>query len=365
MKIRVEFVLLLGMLLGVSCGSDSEEPTPVPAERVALAAPAPVVSDLTTDACTVSWASVDGAASYNYTVDGRQGYVEGLAVRITGLAADTEYEIKVQAVPSDTAARDVSAWGSATFRTSAPAAEKEYVLVWSDEFDGDALDESCWTYEEGGNANQEKQYYTGRSENLRVENGELVIEARREPYYGYEYTSGRINSKGKVTCRYGYVEARIWLPSGCGTWPAFWMMGSEGGWPRCGEIDIMEHIGSDPGMISHALHTTAANGSKGNNWNFLVTGLDVEGSWHTYAIAWEEKADSGDDLIAFYVDGVKSTTVYAPHGIEDQTRWPFTSEFYVILNLAMGGMMGGEIDDTIFDEPVVMKVDYVRIYRKQ
>ena len=141
----------------------------------------------------------------------------------------------------------------------------EYKLVWSDEFNGTALDESVWTIQTGGAGwgNNEKQFYTGRSENLRVEGGNLVIEARKEQYDKNEYTSARIMSKGKKTFTYGKMEARISLPSGGGLWPAFWMMGNTGSWPQCGEIDIMEYVGNVPNRVLGTLHSTKdRSGSK-------------------------------------------------------------------------------------------------------
>lgn len=245
-----------------------------------------------------------------------------------------------------------------------------FELVWSDEFDGTTLDLTKWSYETGGNGfgNQEKQYYTNRPENLRFENGSLVIEAKKEVYQTNNYTSARINTRDKVAFAYGKIEARISLPVGKGTWPAFWMMGSNitfARWPLCGEIDIMEHIGSKPTMISHATHTTEKNGSKGNNWHYQKTVADVESNYHTYAIEWEEKANEGDDNMSFFIDGVKSATIWEPHVNATAQQWPFKSDFFIILNLAIGGTMGGAIEDAIFDNPVVMKVDYVRVYQRK
>ena len=146
----------------------------------------------------------------------------------------------------------------------------EYVLVWSDEFDGATLNTQNWSIEVNGSGggNQEKQYYTDRTENLRIEDGNLVIEARKENYNNREYTSARINSREKRAFKYGKIEARIMFPKGGGTWPAFWMMGndySKVGWPKCGEIDIIEHVGNQPRMASFATHTPYKNGTKGNN----------------------------------------------------------------------------------------------------
>ncbi|HEY6915660.1 MAG TPA: family 16 glycosylhydrolase [Paludibacter sp.] len=245
-----------------------------------------------------------------------------------------------------------------------------YQLVWSDEFDGPALDLTKWSYETGGGGfgNQEKQYYTNRPENIRVENGSLIIEAKKESYNGNNYTSARINSKDKVSFTYGRMEARISLPVGKGTWPAYWMMGSNitaVRWPLCGEIDIMEHVGSKPTMISHAVHTSEKNGSKGNNWYSQKTVAGVENEYHTYAIEWEEKANEGDDNMSFLIDGVKSATIWEQHVNSTVKMWPFKSDFYFLLNLAIGGTMGGTVDDAIFNNPVLMKVDYVRVYQRK
>lgn len=256
----------------------------------------------------------------------------------------------------------------ATCNVTVTRTDLPYQLVWSEEFDGTTLDLSKWNIETGGGGwgNNEKQYYTNRSENLRLEDGSLVVEAKKEVYQSNNYTSARINTRDKVAFKYGKIEARISLPPGKGTWPAFWMMGSNitaVRWPLCGEIDIMEHVGSNPTIISHATHTSEKNGSKGNNWYFQKTVNDVENNYHTFAIEWEEKYNEGDDCISFYIDGIKSTTIWEPHVNSTVQQWPFKADFYILLNLAIGGNMGGTIDDTIFNNPILMKVDYVRIYQ--
>lgn len=259
---------------------------------------------------------------------------------------------------------------TSTMTVNVTRTDKDYVLVWSDEFDGTELNSNNWTIETGGNGwgNQEKQNYTNRSENLRLENGHLIIEARKEKFGNNDYTSARIMSKNKVSYKYGKFEARISLPAGAGTWPAYWMMGQNidiARWPLCGEIDIMEHVGSQPRMISHATHTSEKNGSRGNNWHWQRNfDFEVENNFVTYAIEWEERANEGYDNISFYVNGVKSTTIWEPVNATVQ-QWPFKQEFFIILNLALGGTMGGAIDDKIFDNPVIMKVDYVRVYQRK
>lgn len=239
-------------------------------------------------------------------------------------------------------------------------AQRDYTLIWSDEFDKPEIDAEKWNIEQGGGGwgNRELQYYTDRSENLRIEDGCLVIEALKEEYGGRNFTSGRLTTKGKAAVKYGKIEARINLPQGRGSWPAFWLMPEKsvyGAWPRSGEIDMMEHVGSDPEMISYAVHTQQRNGSKGNNWYKQVHPGPVEGEFHLYGIEWLE------DRIEFYFDGEKQATLYNDL-MGNSNTWPFDQEFYVILNVAIGGTMGGTVDETIFDRAVEMKVDYVRIY---
>jgi beta-glucanase (GH16 family) len=243
--------------------------------------------------------------------------------------------------------------------------ERNYRLVWSDEFDGTALNTNDWNYEIGtgnwGWGNNEKQYYTSRPENIRLENGCLIIEARKEAYNGSDYTSARITTRSKQDFTYGKIEARLSIPSGVGTWPAFWMLGY-GGWPDCGEIDIMEHVGKEPTMFSHALHTKNQNGMNGKNWNQRSYYSDAENTFHTFTAEWIKEDFAGYDCIRFYIDGTLTGTS-AETLQTTATDWPFHAPFYLILNLATGGNWGGEIDDTMFDHPVQMKIDYIRVYQ--
>jgi beta-glucanase (GH16 family) len=244
---------------------------------------------------------------------------------------------------------------------------RTYELIWSEEFDGTSINTDNWNYETGGAGwgNKELQYYTNRLLNARIENGCLIIEAKKENYQTNSYTSARLTTQNKKFITYGKVEARICLPSGQGTWPAFWMMPNKsvfGGWPRSGEIDIMEHIGSDPQMISHAVHTQQASG--GRCWSSRGYYDNVENDFHIYAIEWIKEYQNGNDAIIFYVDGVQTAIKNQGNYLTSTySDWPFTEDFYVILNLAIGGTMGGTVNDRIFDNPVQMKVDYVRIYK--
>ena len=254
--------------------------------------------------------------------------------------------------------------------------ERKYKLVWEDNFDGTELNTAYWNYEEGGGRNQEKQCYL--QQNVSVENGYLVITGKKEHWERptatghvneYEYTSGRINTSGKAFIKYGKIEASISFPSGAGTWCAFWLMPNEsvyGGWPRSGEVDIVEHVGSIPNRVSVAAHTYNRNGnvgSQGSAWNQAKTYDNVADNFHTYGIEWIDDYQNGNDLLLFTFDGEEvgrwSQTTWFNSTWQD---WPFDQDFYVILNMAIGGQFGGAepIDDSIF--PVQMKVDWVRMY---
>ena len=243
----------------------------------------------------------------------------------------------------------------------------EYSLVWSDEFNANALDESVWNYNTGGNGwgNNELQYYTNRPENIRLVNGCLEIEARKEKYDNRDYTSARIFSKGKKSFLYGKMEARIKFPGGVGTWPAFWMMGETGGWPKCGEIDIMEHVGYLDNRASFALHTQEKNGTNGRNWHAThYFDYPLSDDFHVYGVEWCQEEESGKDCIRFFVDGVEYATAWETK-IGDHDSWPFYKPHYFILNLAIGGNMGGKVDDAIFNQTRIMYVDWVRVYQRQ
>lgn len=359
--------LLLGSLLLIftGCSGDSEEPAP--AGRLTAPQPVAVPGQTEATAFAIQWEAVANADYYRYSVNDLEELTAAEPrITVSGLTPETSYTVRVQACSNDTAHYSASEWGTVTVRTTA---RKPYKLVWSDEFDGTSLDLDVWDYQLGGGGfgNQEKQYYTDRPENVRLEDGCLVIEARKEAYGNNSYTSGRINSKNRKAFLYGKLEARLQLAKGAGTWSAYWMMGNNYDiyrWPACGEIDIMEHVGKDPTMISHALHTSEANGTNGRNWNSRKYFDNIEEGFHTYTFVWEKDWDNGDDLLQFMVDGAVTAQRYQPHGVSDYKIWPFDKEFFLIFNLAIGGTWGGTIDDSIFNEPVQMKVDYIRVYQR-
>jgi beta-glucanase (GH16 family) len=239
--------------------------------------------------------------------------------------------------------------------------EKTYQLVWADEFDYDGLpDDSKWDYEVGFIRNKEAQYYTHkRLENTRVENGMLVIESKKEDYKEAKYTSGSINTWKKAGWKYGKIEVRAKIPTGKGSWPAIWMMGTDRdkvGWPRCGEIDIMENVGKEPNRVYGTVHTPHSVKNKKIDY-IKGAHVDVENlpaEFHTYGIEWSETK------IDFFFDGKKYLTYTK---VDDPEKWPFDKEMYLLLNTAVGGAWGGEIDDSIF--PLKYYIDYVRVYQKK
>jgi len=236
----------------------------------------------------------------------------------------------------------------------------KWQLVWSDEFDKDGSpDSSKWTIEVNnkGGGNRELQAYTDSPNNIRVENGNLVIEARKEKSGGMQYSSGRMNSRGKAEFTYGRIEARIKLPHGRGIWPAFWMLGTGGGgWPRCGEVDIMEYVGYEPGVVHGTIHTGAFNHMKGTQQGNHTDVPDAEDQYHVYAVEWYSKG------MRFFVDGQHYFT-FVKQG-DDNDKWPFDKPAFIIFNFAVGGDWGGikGVDASVY--PQKMLVDYVRVYKQ-
>ncbi len=228
-------------------------------------------------------------------------------------------------------------------------------LIWADEFDiAGAPNPAKWGNDIGtgtwGWGNNELEYYTDRKENAIVEKGILKIKAIKETYKGSNYTSAKILTKDKFSFKYGKVEVRAKLSTGVGTWPAIWMLGnniSTAGWPACGEIDIMEHKGSEPNKIYSTLHYPHHFGDKGDGNTINILNADTK--FHIYTAEWSEKE------IKFYVDDVLFKTFV------NTSTSPFHQNFYIILNLAMGGNFAGPVDPAITN--ATMEVDYVRVYQ--
>ena len=243
----------------------------------------------------------------------------------------------------------------------ASAPSQEWKLVWSDDFNTPGLpDPAKWDYEEGFIRNRELQYYTrARKENARVENGNLVLEARKEDFKGGKYTSASLITWGKASWTYGRIEVKARIPTGRGLWPAIWTLGAdrrETGWPACGELDIMENVGFDPDVIHANIHTKKYNHVKKTNKGSKITSPRPFDSFHVYALEWFP------DRIDFYFDKEKYFTYENEKSGVD--AWPFDKPQYLILNIAIGGAWGGQkgVDDAVF--PQQMLVDHVRVYQK-
>ncbi len=244
-----------------------------------------------------------------------------------------------------------------------PYVPASYRLVWVDEFSVDGLpDATRWNYDTERNRagwyNNELQYYSGpRLDNARVSAGTLQITARRESlssapdWGGQRYTSTRLITRGKASWTYGFFEIRAKLPCGRGTWPAIWTLGTGGVWPDDGEIDIMEQVGSNPSRVFGTVHTQGGSGGAGRGAATQIN--DACTAFHDYQLHWTP------DELAIGVDGV----VYFryPNPRSGRRLWPFDLPQYLILNIAIGGVLGGTVDDGIF--PVTMEIDHVRVWQ--
>lgn len=225
--------------------------------------------------------------------------------------------------------------------------------TFSDEFNVDgAPDASKWGYDigtgSGGWGNNELEYYTSRTDNAIVSNGTLKINLKKENYSGSAYTSARLTSNTKFSFKYGKVEVRAKLPSGGGTWPAIWMLGSDfatNAWPACGEIDIMEHKGNDLNRIYGTLHYPGHSGGNGDGGNTVISGATTD--FHVYGLEWNASS------MKISIDGNVFKTVANSAGV------PFNHNFFIILNLAVGGTFGGSVDPAFTNG--TLEIDYVRV----
>ena len=263
----------------------------------------------------------------------------------------------------------LSSGGGATLQ---PPPATGYTLVWSDEFngaDGSSPDSSKWTYDTGGKGwgNKELECYTNRTQNAKIQGGNLVITAAKENFtcsdgVASNYTSARLKTQGLFSQAYGRFEARIKIPQGQGMWPAFWMLGNDigsAGWPTCGEIDIMENIGREPGTVHGSLHGPSTTGptSDATAPFSLPAGQNFADDFHLYAVEWDPRTTR------FYVDSNLYATFNSSQWPAGGT-WKFDHPFFIILNVAVGGSWPGSPDNTtVF--PQQMLVDYVRVYAKQ
>ena len=254
-------------------------------------------------------------------------------------------------------------------RTERDASVPGWKLVWSDEFDqadGSVPDPAKWTYETGGGGwgNNELETYTARPQNAKIKDGKLAITAMREAYTGSDgiarnYTSARLRTKGKFSQAYGRFEARIQIPYGQGIWPAFWMLGDDidrAGWPNCGEIDIMENIGKEPGTVHGTIHGPGYSASKGIGAPYSLAAGRFADDFHVFAVEWEPTK------VRFFADGHLYNTITAAQ-IPSGKKWVYDHPFFLIFNVAVGGYWPGNPDEsTAF--PQTMQVDHVRVYQR-
>lgn len=250
--------------------------------------------------------------------------------------------------------------------------QPERRLIWSEEFDGPEIDRNTWTFEIGnghangipGWGNQELQFYTADPENAHIEDGVLVITARKEQRSDqtgtYQYTSARMHTKGKAAVKYGTVEVRAKLPDGQGIWPAVWMLGADidrVGWPRSGEIDIIELVGNRPGTVHGTVHGPKSAGKGvGGSWT-LPDGRKFSEDFHVFGLEWRPGG------LTWTVDGepyfhLSKNRIIGEYGPDE---WVFDKEYFFVINLAVGGLWPGNPDETT-TFPKRLEVDYIRVY---
>ncbi len=258
---------------------------------------------------------------------------------------------------------------TAQSKTEQAPTQEGYVLTWSDEFngtDGSLPDPKKWVIETGGGGwgNNELETYTNRTQNVHIQNGNLVVTSIKETFKGADgitrpYTSARIKTAKLFEQKYGRFEARIKIPQGQGIWPAFWLLGNDidtVGWPACGEIDIMENIGKEPDIVHGTIHGPGYSGGKGPSAAYTLPSGKFADDYHVFAVEWEPNA------IRFYVDDHLYST-RTPSDLPTGTKWVYDHPFFILLNVAVGGDWLGTPDQTtVF--PQTMSVDYVRVYEK-
>ena len=327
------------------------EPTEVSSSSIKLALSSSAISPLSCSTASPSSSSTASPSSSSTPIE------------------DPSSSSRMNSVGSSSLQNDKPSSSSSTLSPSSSSTPIEDLssgsqYFWNDEFDGDAIDNSKWTYDIGtgssGWGNNEWEYYTDRKENAYIKDGILHIRAQKEDYKGSKYTSARMLTKGKFAFKYGTVEARIALPTGKGIWPAFWMLGENFdtvGWPACGEIDIIEAVNSE-NIVYGTNHW--ANGSEfatyGNNtgnYRDQKHEMDIT-QFHTYKFTWDEK------YIRMFVDDFMYHEILIENSTGDTEE--FHKPFFFLLNVAVAGNWPGfEVDDTQF--PNEMLVDYIRVYK--
>ncbi len=334
-------ILFLSILSFFGCSKGNDAPNDiVPSNLVVNAA---VSTDNSGKVNFTSTAT--NAVSYDY--DFGNGIYQTVASGALTYAypSSGNYMVKVTAKSSS---------GQTISKSIDVAVSVSLTLVFSDEFNtAGAPDPSKWGYDigtgNGGWGNNELQYYTNSSDNSIVSNGTLKITAKKESFSGSAYTSARLLTKNKFSTKYGKVEVRAKLPAGTGTWPAIWMLGNNidaVGWPACGEIDIMEHKGSDQNRVYGTLHHPGHSGANGDGGTTVISNATTD--FNIYSMEWNAS------VIKFSVNG----NVF--YSFPNNSNLPFNQNFFLILNVAMGGSFGGPVDPAFSNAS--MEVDYVRVW---
>ena len=238
-------------------------------------------------------------------------------------------------------------------------------LVWSEEFEGESLDMDKWSYSIGdgcphlcGWGNNELQYYTDKPKNVRLEDGVLILEVHKDSIGNRGFSSGKIHSRGNGSWKYGRFEVRAKLPNTLGSWAAIWMLPEKhnyGGWPKSGEMDIMEHVGWDPDSTLSTIHTGAFNHMIGTHKGASLYVPDCDETFHVYSLHWEE------EFLEFFVDDQSVFIFKNEHKTSEE--WPYDHPFYFIFNVAFGGNLGGKMGVDDSELPVKMEIDYARVYQ--
>lgn len=339
--LKIVSIVMLVIITACTKKSSGNGSTPAPTNLILNA----VVS--TNNSGNVSFtASATNAATYEYDFGNGDFQTVPTGIITYKYTASGTYSVNVIAK---------NATGQSISKSIQVAVSVTLGLVWADEFDvPGAPNASRWGYDigtgSGGWGNNELEYYTSRPENVLVANGILKINAIRESYSGSAFTSTRLLTKEKFSFKYGKVEVRAKLPAGVGTWPAIWMLGSNISttpWPACGEVDIMEHLGREVNKIYATLHHPNHSGANGDGGTTIISNATTE--FHKYATEWTASS------IKFFVDDVVFYTFPNAPGL------PFNQNFFIILNVAVGGNFAGAVDPAFSNAS--MEVDYVRVYQ--
>lgn len=345
---QLSFVLLFAFQSCSNSGGSSED--------IPLVVPSNLSVKATVVGITAANPNGDGSGVVNFKITANNAVsykilIEGKTIEQT----TTDYSYTFKTSGTNTFTVYVSAYNGVNFISSSVVVVVNVTsnLIWSEEFNVDGAPNSeVWGYDTGtgnGWGNNEEEYYTTRPENVIVENGVLKIKTIKENYNGSSYTSARLKSQGKFSFKYGKVEFRAKLPAGKGTWPALWMLGANietVGWPACGEIDVMEHVGNDLNRIHSTLHSPGRSGNSPDTATVMIPNTTTE--FHIYTVDWSATQ------MKFYVDNKLFYTFV------NSDSFPFKQNFFLIINAAIGGGFGGAIDPDF--KSSTFEVDYVRVY---